>query len=126
MVTRVQIKYINTMKSSILFTAFILFFAGTISASSPSSVDEENAQLIRTEMADLFSEIDKYAVLHGGEDIRICFSVADDGQVRVFKVLWASAELQAAIEEQVHEAHITVKGDTNDLMWMTVKLDSHH
>lgn len=113
------------MKSKALMTLFAAIFSFQMMGAEPIGVGEDSIEIIRTEVAQQLTEVDKATVDGTEERARICFSVNADGTLHLYQVLGVSQDLKEEIIEHLHEIKINNATTNGDAVWMNVTVEAY-
>jgi hypothetical protein len=113
------------MKAKAILSLIALVFTLSSFATTPGDIDKVTLNNIRTEVSDLLNDVDKETVDNGQEEVRICFSVDEAGEVTVYSVLSASADLKKEIIEKMHHAVLESGTTEGEAVWMTATIEAY-
>lgn len=102
---------------SILASAFFLMSFSSMAATAPLNKTKIRAQ-IQKELAEVTSGMSQGLL----EDVRVCFSISESGDINIFKVLTRNKQLQEHISRSLRDITFDdVDSKTGDYYWITIR-----
>lgn len=111
------------MKVQLIFALCATLLAANVQATSLSTDDSSPESSLRDQIVTLVENVEMRTNQSIEEDVRICFRVDENSQVRLHHVNTDHIELKKAIVEQLHHADVMLESDNDEeqFYWITVK-----
>lgn len=114
------------MKSQLIFALVATLFTVNVQAASIPASDSSTTLSLRDQIVTLVENVEMNTANRLEEDVRICFRIDANSQVRLHRVETTNYELKKAIVSQLHHADVKVDSTEEDqFYWITIKYRVH-